>query len=43
MFDIAMDEKMLDESKCVGCGQYVNQCKFDVRDVFVKTKNPKNL
>ena len=37
-------------TKCIGCGQCVNQCKFDVRemvkderDVFVKTKNPKKL
>ena len=33
------------EDRCIGCGQCVNQCKFDVRkmvkderDVFVKTR-----
>jgi ferredoxin len=46
-YDKEKKELIFDYSKCVGCGQCVTQCHFDVRvmvedqrDVFVKTKKP---
>ena len=42
-YDAMPEDKVF--SACIGCGQCVNKCKFDVRemvpdqrDVFVKTK-----
>ena len=46
-YDKDKKELIFDYSKCVGCGQCVTQCHFDVRemvpdqrDVFVKTRKP---